>query len=144
MTNKVKHVYVATNIYAGDNHHKKRYQQYIDGFEKTTPLCGAHYLDLFKRTQSLPKEKAYTFEIDKEEEKFLIDKEANNSIDAFHMNALGNAYIAQFLLKEIFNLEFDPELYIQDALNPSVKYPRYCKDEVEESISGRKYMNDSL
>jgi hypothetical protein len=45
------------------------------------------------------------------------------------MNPLGNAYIAQYFLKEIFWLDFDPELYIEDALNPSIKYPRYCKDE---------------
>jgi hypothetical protein len=55
---------------------------------------------------------------------FLSWNGAINWIDAFHMNPLWNAYIAQFILKNIFSLDFDPELYIND-INQGKKYPLY-------------------
>jgi len=41
-----------------------------------------------------------------------------------HPNQLGNAYIAKVILKEVFGIEFDPELYWKDTLEGE-KYPKY-------------------
>ncbi|MEA3449779.1 MAG: hypothetical protein U9Q85_02265 [Patescibacteria group bacterium] len=46
------------------------------------------------------------------------------AIDFGHPNQLGNAYIAKIILKEIFDIDFDPELYIKETLEGK-KYPSY-------------------
>ena len=45
-------------------------------------------------------------------------------LDFQHPNALGNAYIAKVVLKEVFGIDFDPELYMKTLLNGE-KYPKY-------------------
>ena len=48
----------------------------------------------------------------------------NYKKDPTHPNQLGNAYIAKIVLKEIFEIEFDPEKFIETTLNGE-KYPKY-------------------
>ena len=45
-------------------------------------------------------------------------------VDFSHPNHLGNAYIAKIMLKEIFDIDFDPELFIKETLEGK-KYPSY-------------------
>lgn len=37
-------------------------------------------------------------------------------IDPHHPNQLGNAYIAKVILKETFDVDFDPEKYIKEMV----------------------------
>jgi len=48
----------------------------------------------------------------------------NYKIDPTHPNQLGNAYIAKMVLKEVFGIEFDPEIFIKTTLGGE-KYPKY-------------------
>jgi lysophospholipase L1-like esterase len=51
-------------------------------------------------------------------------KGENYQVDPSHPNQLGNAYIAKIILKEIWNIEFDPEKYIETT-KKGYKYPEY-------------------
>lgn len=69
------------------------------------------FVDLHKISQSFPLQKFFTFFEDGE-------------IDFLHPNMLGNAYIARVFLKEVFDISFDPEKYLEELLKGE-KYPRY-------------------
>ena len=45
-------------------------------------------------------------------------------LDYLHPNQLGNAYIAKGILKEAYEIEFDPEKYIETTLSGKM-YPEY-------------------
>lgn len=78
-------------------------------------------IDLFEKYKKLDIEKFFT----------LISENGNDvadikpgEVDYLHPNQLGNAYIAKILLKEIWGIEFDPELYIKETID-GVMYPKY-------------------
>ncbi len=68
-------------------------------------------ISMFVLYKKYPTEKFFTF----------LDE---GDIDLQHPNQLGNAYIAKVILKEVFNVEFDPDKYIYDTLS-GVKHPGY-------------------
>lgn len=78
-------------------------------------------VDLFSEYNKLDREKLFTFKSRSGNEDAGIEPDG---IDYAHPNQLGNAYIAKILLKNIFDVEFDPELYINDTL-AGEKYPKY-------------------
>lgn len=90
---------------------------YIDELKSVT----SDFINLFELSKTFPKDKIYTFiqEMDIPEE-----RAEKNKTDFWHPNQLGNAYIAKVILKEVFGIEFDPELYIQTTLTGE-KYPKY-------------------
>lgn len=51
-------------------------------------------------------------------------KKIGRETDPGHPNQLGNAYIAKMVLKEIFEIDFDPEKFIKTTLSGE-KYPKY-------------------
>lgn len=125
MTNKIPHVYFATDIYTANAHQNKRYKEYIGELLKHFPKKGVDLIDLFDHMSKLDISDIYTYKLTKEEESFLADQDfKEGTVDTFHPNRLGNAYIAQCLLKSIFNIDFNPEIYVQDVID-DVKYPRY-------------------
>jgi len=78
-------------------------------------------IDLFSKYAKLNLKKFFTFiEISGNEDAGIKPGE----LDYSHPNQLGNAYIAKILLKEIFNIEFNAELYIKDTL-AGKKKPTY-------------------
>lgn len=79
------------------------------------------YIDLFSKYKQYNLKKFFTFRF-KHGNKELRVKPGGQ--DPAHPNQLGNAYIAKVLLKEIFDIEFDPELYMKDTL-AGRKKPRY-------------------
>lgn len=94
-----------------------KYLPYIEadkklGFEK--------FIDLFEISDSFPKERVYTFI----SEENPVENIKAGDLDYWHPNQLGNAYIAKVILKEIFNIDFDPELYIKETLEGQ-KNPGY-------------------
>jgi lysophospholipase L1-like esterase len=125
MTNKIRHVYMASDIYTVNSYHNKRYEEYFKAIKPLFPFKDAPLIDLYGTFKELPLHEFYTYQVEKEEEKFLTDESyAGGTIDTYHPNRLGNAYVAKILLKEIFDIDFDPELYIADVLADR-KYPRY-------------------
>jgi lysophospholipase L1-like esterase len=64
-------------------------------------------VDVFNLYQQFPLKKFFTF-----------------TSDPVHPNQLGNAYLAKIVLKEVFDLEFDPQKYIEETLSGQ-KYPGY-------------------
>lgn len=123
LVKKVRFVYYATSIYTANEYHNRRYSSYVNELKKMFPLEGVSLIDLFDLYSKCPVDRFFTYKVDKEAEKFLTDGSGGDT-DTFHPNALGNAYIAKILLKEIFGVEFDPEMYLAD-INRGIKYPRY-------------------
>jgi len=77
-------------------------------------------IDMFKIYKDFPTEKFFTFISEENVDEGIKAGET----DMQHPNSLGNAYIAKVLLKEIWNIEFDPEKYI-DEVNRGEKLPKY-------------------
>ncbi len=118
---KVRDVIFCTSPYTGSTKYNARYLKYVEATKNLLPFSKASLLDLFTLYSAFSVDKFYTF----------IDEEGNSAmgiepggIDFAHPNVLGNAYIAKILLKELFNIEFIPEKYIQ-SLNSGAKYPEY-------------------
>lgn len=80
----------------------------------------SNFVDLFKISESFPQEKIYTFESEAIPEENIKE----GDLDYWHPNQLGNSYIASVFLKEIFGIDFDPELYIKTTLEGK-KQPSY-------------------
>ena len=79
-----------------------------------------NFINLFNRSDSFPKERIYTFS----SEENPIENIKEGDLDYWHPNSLGNAYIAKVILKEVFDIDFDPEIYIED-IKSGEKLPRY-------------------
>lgn len=108
---------LSTDTCPNDMWAEKEMLDYIKSFSE----LDNNFINLFEISKSFPSDRIYTFisEIDIPEEHVIKGKQ-----DFWHPNQLGNAYIAKVILKEIFNIEFDPEKYWQDTLNGE-KLPRY-------------------
>lgn len=94
-----------------------KYLPYVEadkklGFEK--------FINLFEISDTFPKERIYTFI----SEENPVENIKAGDLDYWHPNQLGNAYIAKVILKNVFNIDFDPELYITDTLKGE-KTPKY-------------------
>lgn len=94
--------------------------KYIPYVEADKKLGFDKFINLFEISDSFPKARIYTFI---SEENPVENIEAGD-LDYWHPNQLGNAYIAKVILKEVFNIEFDPELYIKDTVEGQ-KTPKY-------------------
>lgn len=45
--------------------------------------------------------------------------------DPIHYNKYGNAAVAEILLKEVFNIDFNKDIFLKDLNDPAKKYPEY-------------------
>jgi lysophospholipase L1-like esterase len=104
----------------------KRTNKEYSPFIKQDPIIAKKlkikYVDLFHKYQKFNLKKFFTFISEGDPDAGLKVGE----LDKEHPNTLGNAYIAKILLKDIFGIKFDPELYIKEVL-AGKKYPKYCK-----------------
>ena len=62
----------------------------------------------------------------------LISEEDNKvvgispgEIDPIHYNKYGNAIVAKILLKQVFGIDFDEEIFLRDLKNENKQYPDY-------------------
>lgn len=94
-----------------------KYSPYIEADKK---LGFDKFINLFEISDKFPKEKIYTFI----SEENPVENIKAGDLDYWHPNQLGNAYIAKVILKNVFNIEFDPELYITDTFKGE-KTPKY-------------------
>lgn len=77
-------------------------------------------VDIFNIYKKFPLDKIFTFLSEENPVEHIKEGEP----DLQHPNQLGNTYIAKVILKEVFGIEFDPELYWKDTL-AGEKYPKY-------------------
>ncbi len=94
-----------------------KYLPYIEADKK---LGIDKFINLFERSDAFPKERIYTFI----SEENPVENIKAGDLDYWHPNQLGNAYIAKVILKEVFKIDFDPELYIKDTVEGQ-KTPKY-------------------
>ncbi len=96
------------------------YKPYAKAFMKISDKNSFQKIDMFNIYKKFPTEKFFTF---MSEENPVEGIKAGDP-DLQHPNQHGNAYIAKFILKEVFDIKFDPEKYIRDTLKVK-KYPSY-------------------
>lgn len=77
-------------------------------------------IDMYTIYQQFPLDKFFTFT----SEEIPVEGIKAGDPDVQHPNQLGNAYIAQVILQEVFGIPFDPERYIETTLSGE-KYPQY-------------------
>lgn len=94
-----------------------KYLPYILADEK---INYQKFINLFEKSKSFPSKKIYTYK----SEAILEMNIKEGDLDYVHPNQLGNAYIAKIILKEVFDISFDPEKYIKTTLD-GLKYPEY-------------------
>lgn len=116
----IPHVVYATDIPALSPSYSERYSKYRLAAMELFPKDGAFFVDLFKIYSHLNLEKIFTLKSEEDAEENV----KAGDIDPAHPNILGNAYIAQIFLKEIFDIPFNPEKFIQDTISQE-KYPSY-------------------
>jgi lysophospholipase L1-like esterase len=96
------------------------YVNYFKLLEELTLEENLYFLDLYRKFENLKLEKIYTFISPRDE----MDGTKAGDIDQVHPNRLGNAYIAKFVLEELFRINFNPKLYLETLLQEE-KFPRY-------------------
>ena len=96
------------------------YIPYARATMKIKGTSGAQFVDLFSLYRVFPLKRIFTFI---SEDNPVAGVKAGD-LDPDHPNQLGNAYIAQVILKEVFSIDFDAELYMKSTLSGE-KYPRY-------------------
>jgi len=96
------------------------YLPYIKKAPQITKKFDIKYIDLFNELQKYNLKKFFTYISKGNPDEGL----KSGDLDFEHPNQLGNAFIAKILLKGIFDIEFDPELYIKDTNNGKM-FPRY-------------------
>jgi lysophospholipase L1-like esterase len=103
-----------------DEYRRSKYRPYAESTMKIPINENLQLVDLFNIYQKFPLDKLFTFK----SEENVAENIKEGDIDPIHPNQLGNAYIAKVILKEVFGIEFDPELYWQATL-AGEKLPRY-------------------
>lgn len=94
--------------------------KYLPYAEADTKLGFEKFINLYEISDAFPKDRIYTFI----SEENPVENIKAGDLDYWHPNQLGNAYIAQVMLKKVFDIDFDPELYIKDTVEGQ-KTPRY-------------------
>lgn len=109
---------VCTNNNPWNEESSNQYRPYAESDKR---IAGVKIVDVFSESDSFPKERIYTFVSEADIPEENIKK---GDRDYWHPNQLGNAYIAKIILKQVFDIEFDPEKYIHTNTE-GYKYPEY-------------------
>lgn len=96
------------------------YMPYSEAFNKMEKINTMQKIDMFNIYQKFDTSKFFTFI----SEENPIEGIKAGEVDLQHPNQLGNAYIAKVILKEVFDIEFDPEVYWKTT-KLGDKYPEY-------------------
>lgn len=111
-------VYLST-IACFDDKINNLYEPFVHAEKELFPMKNVRFVDLFNLYKQVPYKEFFTFLHDEFDLGTII-----GSQDIDHPGVRGNAYIAKILLKEIFGIEFDPEIYLKDVASGR-KSPRY-------------------
>lgn len=93
------------------------YEKYVDELKSS----GLEFINLFEESKNFPGDRIYTFIA---ESNIPSERVVKGGSDFWHPNQLGNAYIAKIILKQVFGINFDPELFWRETQN-GAKLPRY-------------------
>ena len=96
------------------------YLPYVEADRKLADT-GGKFVNLYEESDTFPRDRIYTFKFEEDDPLESIKK---GDKDFWHPNQLGNAYIAKVMLKEVFDISFDPEKYWKDTL-AGEKMPKY-------------------
>ena len=96
------------------------YKPYAQAFLQIPDKKNLMKIDMFHLYKQFPLERIFTFK----SEENPIEGIKQGEPDLQHPNQLGNAYIAKVILEKVFNISFNPELYINNTL-AGEKYPRF-------------------
>jgi lysophospholipase L1-like esterase len=110
----------STSIASGSSDKNKRYEPYARSCTEIAENENLQLINMFDIYKSFPLDRFYTFK----SEENVKEHVKKGDIDFIHPNQLGNAYIAKVFLKEVFGIDFDPELYWKDTL-AGEKFPKY-------------------
>lgn len=123
ISQKIPHTVYSPGLTTINPTHNKKYAELIKAESlESLDSTKIHLVNLFEEFKKYNHERFFTFEFNKGEE-FLSDG-AGGKIDAFHPAAQGQAYIAKILLERIFDIQFDPELFLK-TWREGAKTPRY-------------------
>lgn len=106
--------------FAKNSKRNVEYESFASASMKIPRLPNLQLIDMFNLYKKFPLDRIFTFK----SEENIVEKIKEGDIDEIHPNQLGNAYIAKVVLKEVFNINFDPEKYISTTLSGE-KYPKY-------------------
>jgi len=121
LSKKVPYIFWCNSTPALDGNKKnKEYEPYAIKTLEIGKNNQIKIFDMFNEYKKYDLSKFFTFK----SEENLIEGIKAGKIDPQHPNMLGNSYIAKILLKEIFGIEFNPELYLE-TLFKGGKYPKY-------------------
>ncbi len=99
---------------------KKAEEEYEPCVKVDKSIDADKFINLFEMSSSFPSDRIYTFKFEEYEDEGI----KAGDTDFWHPNQLGNTYIAKVILKEVFSIDFDPELYWKTTL-AGEKYPEY-------------------
>lgn len=99
----------------------KNCEKYVVTVKSILPAKGVHLIDMFSLYRKYDLAKMFDM-TNRYGNKVL--KIQPGEVDFVHPSQLGNAYIAQVLLKEVFGVDFDPEQYLREVLS-GMMWPRY-------------------
>ena len=99
---------------------RNAYEPYIKA-DSELGIPTEQFINLYEKSDKFPRKIIYSFKFEEDDPTENIKK---GDQDFWHPNQLGNAYIAKVILKEVFNIYFDPEKYWKDTL-AGEKMPKY-------------------
>jgi lysophospholipase L1-like esterase len=98
----------------------KTYSEYREATLDINTSRGQTIFDMFTEYKKYDLKRFYTFISEGNE----VEHIKAGDIDPDHPNQLGNSYIAKIVLKEAFDVDFDPEKYIKTT-SKGYKFPEY-------------------
>jgi len=111
MLNK-KDVIYSPDICSKDEETNKNYEKYIEDVLKIGFPKNIFTFNGYEISKNYPKDSFYTLE-------------ENGVRDLVHPNVLGNIYIAKIFLEECFDIEVNPNRYLEDIQSNTVKFPKW-------------------
>ncbi len=109
---KDKQVIYSPDIKCNDPEYNKTDIPYIEEVLKISFPKNVLFVNGYEISKKFNPKKIYT----------LVE---NGKIDQVHPNVLGNGYIAEMFLENIFGIKIDIEKYLDDVSSNKVKFPRW-------------------
>ncbi len=121
VSSKIPHLIFCTSTPDNNEESRERYANYVAQIKPLFPHPKTQFINMFEIYQQFDLDKFFTFISEYGNKEIGIKP---GEVDFQHPNSLGNAYIAKIILKEVFEINFDPELYMKTLL-AGEKYPKY-------------------
>lgn len=109
-----------TDICSANELYDQKYKPYLAQALSLFPYKEIPHINMFDELKQYQLPKMFTFVSSGN----AVVGIKPGDIDFIHPNQLGNAYIAKILLEKLFNINFDPEKYIQDN-DAGKMFPEY-------------------